>query len=210
MTDLGWGILGVTLVVALVDWWAVATDRRAVEWIAKPLVMVGVLATMVTLEDIDRGVWAWFLVAFVFGLLGDVFLLGPDRLFPAGLGSFLIAHLCAIVGLLVAGVEGLWLLGGGVVVLVLLATVGPPVLRGAREHGLAVPVGLYLSVLGAMAALAVGTGHGLAVAGGLLFLASDAILGWNRFVAAISLSRPGVHVTYHLAQVAFLLFVAAS
>jgi uncharacterized membrane protein YhhN len=210
VTDLAWVLLGVTAVVAVVDWWAVTSGHIRVEWLAKPLVMVGLLAAMLALDDVDRGVWAWFLIAFVFGLLGDVFLLGPDRLFPAGLGSFLIAHLCAIVGLLVAGVGGGWLLLGAAIVLVALVAVAPKVVVGATAHGLRVPVVAYLVVLGAMTAIAVGTGEWWAAAGGVLFLVSDAILGWNRFARPFAWSRPAVHVTYHLAQAAFLLFVAST
>lgn len=210
MTTTAWVIAALTLAVATLDWWAVATARRRVEWIAKPLVLVGVLAITVVLRDVDRGVWAWFVVAFVFGLLGDVFLLGPERLFPAGLGSFLIGHLAAIVGLLVAGVDAAWFVVGLVVATLVCGLVGRRVVAGAARHSLGVPVVAYLGALGTMGALAVGTGHALAGAAGLLFVASDGLLGWDKFVARVRWSRPAVHVTYHAAQLGFALWVATT
>ena len=45
----------------------------------------------------------------------------------------------------------------------------------------------------------------LAVAGALLFYASDAVLGWTRFVSDFPRSRVVVMITYHLGQLGLVL-----
>ena len=73
----------------------------------------------------------WFVVALVFSLAGDVFLMLPNEdLFVPGLGSFLVGHVAYIVGLLVAGISPLALVVGVVVVAVLIA-----VARAAARDG---------------------------------------------------------------------------
>ncbi len=51
-----------------------------------------------------------------------------------------------------------------------------------------------------MWATAIGVGAALAIAGATLFVASDAVLGWNRFVAPLPRGRLSTHVPYHLGQ----------
>jgi hypothetical protein len=55
----------------------------------------------------------------------------------------------------------------------------------------------------------VGTGVAITGVGGVLFLTSDALLGWGRFVGATLGGRVLVHVTYHLGQAGLVLWLAA-
>jgi uncharacterized membrane protein YhhN len=68
------------------------------------------------------------------------------------------------------------------------------------------PVIAYILVISTMVVAAVGTLSPLAIAGAVLFYASDATLGWNRFVRPLPRGDLAVMVTYHLAQI--LLFLA--
>jgi uncharacterized membrane protein YhhN len=70
---------------------------------------------------------------------------------------------------------------------------------------MAVPVAVYVLVISAMVVVALGTATALLVTAALLFYASDAMLGWNRFVTPKSWAHLAVMVTYHLAQGAFVL-----
>lgn len=207
MTVQAAALLAVTAVAAVVDWWAVARDRRPVEYVFKPLTLVALTATALALDPADPAVRAWFVVALVLSLGGDVLLMLPRDLFVPGLAAFLLAHVAYVVGLALAGVTpGAVVVGLAVVGLALVA-VGMPLLRGARraEAALVPPVLAYMLVISAMLATAVGTGRVLAIAGAGLFYLSDALIGWGRFVTAHDRGRLAVMVTYHVGQALLVL-----
>lgn len=207
MTVQAAALLAVTAVAALVDWWAVARDRRPVEYVFKPLTLAALTATALALDPADPAVRAWFVVALVLSLAGDVLLMLPRDLFVPGLAAFLLAHVAYVVGLALAGVTpGAVVVGLAVVGLALVA-VGMPLLRGARraEAALVPPVLAYMLVISAMLATAVGTGRVLAIAGAGLFYLSDALIGWGRFVTAHDRGRLAVMVTYHVGQALLVL-----
>jgi len=95
-------------------------------------------------------------------------------------------------------------------VLVVLAVIGPRILAGvgATDPALRAPVVGYMAVISAMVVTAWGTTRVLAVAGALLFYASDATLAWNRFVEERPWGRVAVMVTYHLGQIGLVLSLA--
>ena len=90
---------------------------------------------------------------------------------------------------------------------VLGATIGRRVVVGAvaRRRSLRVPVTSYLGVISLMVASASAAGNTWAVAGALLFLTSDTILGWRQFVARRPWMPIAIMVTYHLAQAALVM-----
>lgn len=200
-------LLALTLVAAVVDWVAVRHRLQRVVYVAKPLTLVLLTATALALEPADPTVRTWFVVALVLSLAGDVFLMLPGDLFVPGLGSFLLAHVAYVVGLLVAGVELVGLGVGLVVVASALQFVGRRIVTGAAraEPALRPPVVAYMVVISAMLVCAFGTLLPLAIAGAVLFYASDALIGWGRFVEARDGADVAVMVTYHLGQVLLVL-----
>jgi uncharacterized membrane protein YhhN len=205
--------LAATGVVALVDWWAVATDRRPVEYVAKPLTLVLLIVVAALLDPADGAQRTWFLVALAASLAGDVFLMLPRDAFIPGLVAFLLAHLAYVAGFIVGGVEPTGLLAGAAVVVVALATVGRRLLRELRDgadSALLVPVTAYLAVISAMVIAAWGSLIATAAVGAVLFFASDALIGWRRFVRDFPRSRVAVIVTYHLGQVLLVLSLVAT
>ncbi len=52
----------------------------------------------------------------------------------------------------------------------------------------------------AMVVGGMGTGSVVAASGAILFALSDAVLGWNRFVKALTHGRLLTHIPYHLGQ----------
>jgi uncharacterized membrane protein YhhN len=85
--------------------------------------------------------------------------------------------------------------------------VGTRLVAGIRatEPAMAGPVTAYMGVISAMVVCAFGTGDGVAIAGAVLFYASDALIGWGRFVRPYDWGRLAVMVTYHLGQVLLVL-----
>jgi uncharacterized membrane protein YhhN len=131
-----------------------------------------------------------------------------DRLFLGGLAAFLVAHLCYIGAFAAHGVRGSYVVVGAVIAVVVAGATLPRVVTAARRVGgwaLVATLAAYASVLGVMVALAVGTASRLTALGGLLFLASDTVLAWDRLVAPVRRGPVTVAITYHLAQLCLVL-----
>lgn len=218
MTGAAWGLLCLTLLIALADWVAVAADRRPAEYALKPATMVALGAVVLALDLPDGQLRWWYLAAIVASLAGDVFLMlpetamDPEPAFVAGLGSFLVAHLLYVVGMIILGVSGGALAVGAAVALVVIATVGRRVVIGAKatDRRLFAPVMAYVAVIAVMIATSFGTGIVVGIVGALLFGLSDSVIGWTRFLRDFPHSRVLVMVTYHLGQVGLVLTLATA
>lgn len=208
MTGAAGGLLALTLLIAVVDWIAVGTDDRRLEYVAKPATMVALIGTALLLDPVDAGARTWFVVALALCLLGDVWLMLPSDRFVEGLASFLLGHIAYVVGLLRLDVAATGLVVGGVAVGIALVVLGVPIVRAVRsgpEPALAAPVLAYMAVISAMVVVAWGTAIPVAAAGAASFYASDALIAWTRFVRDVAWGRVAVIVTYHLAQVGLVL-----
>ena len=67
------------------------------------------LPVALALDPVHGDMRTWFVIALVFSLLGDIFLMLPSDKFVFGLGAFLLGHVAYTVGLNLH-TEGLWLL----------------------------------------------------------------------------------------------------
>ena len=192
-------------VIAVLDWWAVGTDRRPVERWAKPGVMVFLILAALLIPAGSESVRWWIVVGLAFGLVGDV-LLFLDRFIP-GAAAFLIGHIAYVVALLLVPQEPRGLLVGFVIVALTGGLVAWRIVRGAfaNSRTLGAIVGVYMLVLGAVVVLAVGSPSLIVAVAALLFLSSDALLAWARFVGPAPGGRVAVMVTYQLAQAGFVL-----
>jgi uncharacterized membrane protein YhhN len=194
------------------DWYSRAREsswRHAarLEYVCKPATLAALVAAAVLLSPTVGAVRAWFVVALVLSLVGDVALMLPREQFVGGLAAFLLAHVCYVAGFVAEGfrapVFALALAGTAVV----LSPVARRVLRGvhANEPALRAPVIAYLVVIGTMLAAAVASGNALAAVGAVLFVASDSMIAWSRFVEPFDAAPVAIMVTYHLAQAGFVL-----
>lgn len=200
-------LIAATLVVAVADWVAVATGNRRAEYVLKPATMVVLVAAALSMSETDPPAARWWVVgALVASLVGDVFLMLPDRFVP-GLAAFLVAHLLYIGGFLTMDLVAFGFVLGAALVAVLIRRVGVKVVVGAAQADMRLrwPVALYMLVISVMVAFAVATGRWWAIAGALLFYASDACIGWSRFVREFPHQRLVIMSTYHLGQVGLVL-----
>lgn len=187
---------------------------RPLVLVFKPLATIAILA------------WAWprgagrprqrlfVRLGLVLSLVGDVALLWPQGFLP-GLIAFLLAHLAYIAAFSVPV-----RFAARPLVFVLYAAVAAGIvsmLWAGIPPALKWPVLAYVLCLAAMAAQAAGWWSGArgtadaalarhAAIGGLLFLASDSLLAFNKFDAPIPLASLWILGTYWLAQG----FIAAS
>ena len=138
-------------------------------------------------------------------LAGDVLLMLPRERFVAGLVCFLFAHLCYIAAFTAGGgtprASSAWgaaalLLYGALMLRLLWPRLGK--LKG--------PVVVYVAAILLMAWQALNrwlageAGSALALAGALLFVASDSALAWNRFKGEFKGAQAVVLGTYFAAQ----------
>jgi uncharacterized membrane protein YhhN len=150
--------------------------------------------------------------------MGDVLLMiSLDRLFLAGLATFLCAHVTYIIGfntpLPKLSVWGLFLailigIGGMRLLRRIVAS-----LAARGQARLRIPIVVYgvvisvmlLSAMLKLTDLSWQAGAALSVsAGAFLFYLSDVILAWNKFVAPIQRGRVYNILAYHLGQIALI------
>lgn len=128
----------------------------------------------------------WIAVGLALSLVGDALLALPQDLFIAGLVAFLLAHVAYVTAFLTRSRSLAWpsLLAAAALVLGYLSLLDTRGTLGAMRG----PVGTYAAVIGVMLWRAASLGPldragRWALAGAVLFVASDMLLAWNRFVA---------------------------
>lgn len=208
-------ILVICACMAIVDWIAVAGQKRTLEIIAKPATLLALciwFASYPTARSSTIGVL--FLIGLVFSLLGDIFLLFADQHFLKGLIAFLVAHVLYVVAF---NYTGLILTPLSILIAVPIVIVALLILRrliaSLKESGstsMIVPVCVYALVLSLTLWSASTTlvrddwsllAGLLSAFGGILFFSSDAAIAWNRFIGPHWGGRLFEIVTYHLAQI---------
>ena len=151
----------------------------------------------------------WLILALVFSAAGDFLLAMPwwQPSFVLGLGAFLVAHLCFLAALIpLVSRSGPRLAAAAVTVLAcvaLLVWFWPRLL----DEGMAVPVTLYIAVLGAMvcAALLARLPTPWTALGAVCFAVSDGMIGISKFV----LGSEALAVPIWLAYATSILFITA-
>jgi len=205
VTPLAWVLLGLAAVFAVGNWIAVAREAQGAIYVCKPAALAFLIAVALALDPTHADARAWFVVALAFSLLGDVLLMLPRDAFVFGLGAFLLGHVFYMVGLNLHS-DGLWLLAIPVALVALV--LGVRLVRGLRRGGhesLVPPVVAYVVVISAMASSALASGNALAAIGAALFMASDAMIGEQRFVRPRAWVPVAIMATYHLGQAGLVL-----
>ena len=224
LQPIGWWGLGVGAGF-LLDWAAIAFKWRRIKPFTKPLAMFLVIVwTAIKGGQENFFLLGLLLAAQALGLLGDILLLFPKKAFSAGLAAFLAGHFFYLV-LLITGLPAVfgegefslgafkWLLLGlvswpGIMALVYRLFRSLPE-KEDLSHGLWIGIQAYSWVLSAMVimALIVALQSGGSFLerfslplGALLFLISDSMLTYDRFVKSINRAQLWVRITYHLAQ----------
>ncbi len=201
-------LLVLALTVSALDWVAVAFQLRPMEYVCKPTAAIVFLMTALTLDPADEVARAVLVVALVFCVAGDVFLMLPRDAFLPGLGSFAVAQILFTISF---ALREPTLTGAivGVVAVVVGATVLARRFIGALRRsgsGSMVPAILvYVTVISAMVVSAVAGGSPVAIAGAVLFMISDSLIAEERFVSSRRWQRLVIIVTYHMALAGLVL-----
>ncbi len=209
--------LFLALFSAVLEAIAVSKNIRQLEYIAKPAVMLCLFVWLSTRTGL-QGETFWFGLGILFSLAGDLFLMFPsDRMFLFGLMAFLFAHIVYI-----AGFHGAWAAANAWswVMIALIALNATYFLRRfvaaiyrQGKNSLVVPILVYGIFISVMLYAALSTlqdpawkrnAAWLASAGALLFVASDMVLAWNKFVLPAKNRRVWNIVLYHLGQIGLI------
>lgn len=203
------GAFGVAAVFALGDWVARARESstafwRRVEYACKPAALAGLIVAAAVLDPAAGAGTRrdWFVAALVCSLAGDVLLMLPREQFVGGLAAFFVAHCFYLAGFWSDGPSLAPLLVGIAVAAVAIGALGKRILGAVRTRDPALlgPVTAYMVVIGVMLATALAVGNPLAGAGATLFVASDSMIAWDRFVGKFRSASVLIMVTYHLGQ----------
>jgi uncharacterized membrane protein YhhN len=178
-------------------------DARRATYLFKPLTTLLILSLALQAPGAPGAYQALIAIGLAFSLAGDVLLMLPSNRFVAGLVSFLVAHLWYLAAFVSVDGFGLSLLAlpCAAYFAVLLAILLPHTGR------MKLPVIAYGLAIVAMAwqalergARAQTTGAWLAAAGAVLFVVSDSVLAYNRFVRGFRAAHAVVLGTYYLGQ----------
>jgi alkenylglycerophosphocholine/alkenylglycerophosphoethanolamine hydrolase len=214
-------LFSLAVLFAMADWYAVEKNVFWLRYLAKPLVIVA-LGIWLLCQPLDFAVLFWFFLALVFSLIGDIWLLAPPRFFMLGLASFLLAHVCYIIGINNENLPPLtWPVIRLVSFFVFMGVfIYPLLFRGIKQRSgtrkLQGATLIYYIVLSLMAISATTTLYRpdweyqtvvFVSAGGLLFFFSDFLLAFDRFIRPVNHGRMVVHISYHLGQFGLILGV---
>ena len=179
--------------------------RRRIVYICKPLTILMAIVIAGTATGGPVAPYrALILAGLACSLVGDVFLMLPEKRFTAGLASFLAAHVCYVAAFAGASPGRAPLLPLGAAAAIGLTVAVPlwPHLGRSR-----VPVAVYVGALVALLWQAAGwtvltgaTSARFAAAGAVLFAISDAVLAHNRFRRPFQAAQAVILSTYFVAQ----------
>ena len=212
-------VIGFVLILAVVDWIAVAKNWKRLEYIAKPGVILALIASLLV-NGGYQGQLIFFLLGLVFSLAGDIFLMLPNEKFIAALVSFLLAHIVYILGF---SNTNQYFSVTGLILLILVGLTAFALwrrisnsLRTRQQEKLLIPVSIYSLVICIMLISALLTLVGpnsewrripslLVSIGAILFFISDSLLAWDKFITPVSNGKLYTISTYHLSQITITL-----
>lgn len=195
-------LLATALTLSTLDWVAVAYRSRPMEYVCKPAAAVAFLLAAWALDPVDDGARTWLVIALMFCVAGDVFLMLPRDAFLAGLGSFAVAQVLFTASFAVREPTATRVVVGLVVVAIGAAILARRFVMALRRSGAGsmVPAILvYVTVISIMVVSAIASGSPTAIVGAVLFMISDSLIAEERFVSARRWQRLTIIVTYHLA-----------
>lgn len=192
---------------------AVTTNLKELRFITKPLITISlILFVYFTIKRKSRFTNK-IITGLFFSLVGDIFLMFPhvDELyFMLGLGSFLIAHLFYIAAFYLDSTNKIEVERRYVLPIFLVfgfSCMAYYLLLRPHLESMNIPVLVYsftITLMAIMAALRYGKTNTKSFAwvllGAILFMASDSILAYNKFVERIAIGDLLIMATYMLAQ----------
>ena len=206
-------MLAPVLLSAVLDWYAVYKGWKKFEYFLKPVTMVFLFVFLLISTSL-QGIALWFGIGIILSMAGDIFLMLSKEQFIAGLVAFLLAHLAYIIGFNQSfppfNMIGLvWAILLGMVAAQLYKQIATGLVRQKKDEllkaALAYTGVITIMLLSALLTLSHPDWDSRAAitvsVGAALFVLSDAIFMWNKFVNPIKNGRVMNMVAYHLGQI---------
>lgn len=183
-------------------------------YVAKPAIVISLIFLFIKTSDgISKSIKRITLLALVFSLLGDIFLMFVEHsphFFTVGLVAFLLAHIMYILVFLKQKNKQKSMVF--FVVLLLVYASGLFYLLKDGLGAMLVPVIIYMIVILSMATSAFlrkgivnSNSYNLVFIGAIFFMISDSILALNKFYQPLPFSNISIMLTYALAQLLIVL-----
>lgn len=192
---------------------AVTTNLKELRFITKPLITISLMLFVYFTIKRKSRFTNKIITGLFFSLVGDIFLMFPyvDELyFMLGLGSFLIAHLFYIAAFYLDSTNKIEVERRYVLPIFLVfgfSCMAYYLLLRPHLGSMNIPVLVYsftITLMAIMAALRYGKTNTKSFAwvlvGAILFMISDSILAYNKFVERVEIGDLLIMVTYMLAQ----------
>jgi len=211
-----------SILIALLDWFAVSKDYSRLRIFSKPFVLLSLIFWFSSAQGWNG--WGTFTgLALIFSLLGDIFLLKRlilhnSAFFQFGLVAFLFTQIFYVIGFnqkglppLIPSLTVLFIIAG--ISIINSKSILQSLQKSTDGKKLIPPIIVYMTALSLMVVSAVTTffrstwlpaASLLTGLGAMLFYISDSILAHDKFAEAIRGSELLVTVTYHLGQIAII------
>jgi len=201
-------LIGLSAIFAIFGKYA---KQRYIHYVFKPLTMILIIyLAIVSGVNVNHSYKYLILSAFIFSLIGDIFLMLLNHKLIKGLYFFLIAHILYVFAF-IQNVETYFFI---ILIPVLIYTTIIYRLLYDKLNKLRLPVLFYIIIISIMGWLAVNRYLNFqdvkslcALMGGSLFLASDSVLAINRFKKQFKSSEIMILGTYFSAQLILALSI---
>jgi len=199
------------------NWLAVWYGWGTANFISKPCVILALLGWFISTVEISFPV-LWFGIGLSFALLGDTLLMFKGKSFLFGMVVFMGTHVAYAIGFnrgssqmgpavyaTAMSVFSLWML--------VFTTLRSGMLQNPDYRKMEIPLIAYNLLILVMVISALTTNFrfhwqpisaGLISCGAVLFLFSDALLAYDRFIQPLPRARLWKRMTYQLAQLAII------
>ncbi|WP_340084669.1 lysoplasmalogenase [Siminovitchia sp. FSL H7-0308] len=163
-----------------------------------PMILIIMYAFFTLPKQKTKAHWL-LLIGFVFCSIGD----GTIHWFIVGLTAFLIGHLFYIASFAFQWKFSKWRMACVLPLILYSWVFGRALIQAlanSGEQALIFPVSIYMIAIASMTWFAIMTGNVYLALGSILFVISDSILAWNRFVSPVHYEHLLVMSTYYAAQ----------
>ena len=199
------------LIILIINLVAVYSNYETLRFVSKVLLVPVLGAYLINqTASFNSNLKGWILIALFFSWVGDILLLFEEKrsiFFLLGLGAFFIAQVFYII--FFHGIRMREYIRGNALLLLLVVVYYAILIGILSPHlgSLTLPVRIYGVVLSFMVLLAMHTMLGKnkkagwwMMTGAILFVASDSLLAFNKFLSPFDYAGVIVMLTYGLAQ----------
>lgn len=189
------------LITGLLYIFVIPQDNSVIKLLFKITPMILLISYAIKMQTLTKSKYKMFILAgLLFCTLGDSFIIFS---FVFGLAAFLVGHLFYIPAF-VLNWNFSWLRFLTIVPLAVYGFLfGSEIIASLTENNqqdLIVPVIIYIVVIASMGWTAMMSGSKNVMLGSILFIISDSILSWDKFVYPLPFGGELIMLTYYSAQ----------